>query len=222
MNIQHGEFIIKLIKNNGGEILNPKIDGLDVEFKGSQGGIVIIEEGAVFYNTKILLGSMGCVHIKKTHPRGIRNTKIEMACASKNKSVFIDEGYSIESSRFSMVNENNISIHIGKNCLLSSNILFRPSDGHTIYDIATGEILNKSKPIVIGDHVWVGAGCTFLKGSNIPNNTIIGTGSLLSKKFVDENTIIAGIPAKVVKRGVGWDRAYIPVYERDMKQKDNI
>ncbi len=64
--------------------------------------------------------------------------------------------------------------------------------------------------------------CTFLKGSNIPNNTIIGTGSLLSKKFVDENTIIAGIPAKVVKRGVGWDRAYIPVYERDMKQKDNI
>lgn len=33
MNIQHGEFIIKLIKNNGGEILNPKIDGLDVEFK---------------------------------------------------------------------------------------------------------------------------------------------------------------------------------------------
>ncbi|MCJ2813418.1 hypothetical protein LLG63_08080 [Escherichia coli] len=48
MNIQHGEFIIKLIKNNGGEILNPKIDGLDVEFKGSQGGIVIIEEGAVF------------------------------------------------------------------------------------------------------------------------------------------------------------------------------
>lgn len=98
MNIQHGEFIIKLIKNNGGEILNPKIDGLDVEFKGSQGGIVIIEEGAVFYNTKILLGSMGCVHIKKTHPRGIRNTKIEMACASKNKSVFIDEGCSIESS----------------------------------------------------------------------------------------------------------------------------
>ncbi|WP_244571862.1 hypothetical protein [Escherichia coli] len=77
MNIQHGEFIIKLIKNNGGEILNPKIDGLDVEFKGSQGGIVIIEEGAVFYNTKILLGSMGCVHIKKTHPRGIRNTKIQ-------------------------------------------------------------------------------------------------------------------------------------------------
>lgn len=68
MNIQHGEFIIKLIKNNGGEILNPKIDGLDVEFKGSQGGIVIIEEGAVFYNTKILLGSMGWgVYISKKH-----------------------------------------------------------------------------------------------------------------------------------------------------------
>lgn len=66
MNIQHGEFIIKLIKNNGGEILNPKIDGLDVEFKGSQGGIVIIEEGAVFYNTKILWEAWG-VYISKKH-----------------------------------------------------------------------------------------------------------------------------------------------------------
>lgn len=67
MNIQHGEFIIKLIKNNGGEILNPKIDGLDVEFKGSQGGIVIIEEGAVFYNTKIPLGKHGvCTYQKNT------------------------------------------------------------------------------------------------------------------------------------------------------------
>ena len=73
--------------------------------KGSQGGIVIIEEGAVFYNTKNPSWEAWGVHIKKTHPRGIRNTKIEMACIKRTNLFFIDEGCSIESSRFSMVNE---------------------------------------------------------------------------------------------------------------------
>lgn len=102
--------------------------------------------------------------------------------------------------------------------MLSSNVLFRPSDGHTIFDIATGVILNKSKPIILGDHTWVGASATFLKGSEIPNNSIIGTGSIVSKKFTEEFTAIAGIPASVVKNGVGWDRAYIPVFERELER----
>ncbi|MEB1083164.1 acyltransferase [Citrobacter sp. R-1.5.2] len=102
--------------------------------------------------------------------------------------------------------------------MLSSNVLFRPSDGHTIFDIATGVILNKSKPIILGDHTWVGASATFLKGSEIPNNSIIGTGSIVSKKFTEEFTAIAGIPASVVKNGVGWDRAHIPVFERELER----
>ncbi|HEH9419594.1 TPA: hypothetical protein SIA31_003682 [Aeromonas sobria] len=215
MNMQLGKFIYKLILKNGEQVENPTISGLDVEFKGTQGGVVEVEDGAVFHNTKIIIGGMGYVHIKKTHPRGIRNTKIEMGCACKFKKLFIDEGCSIESSRFSMINENDLTIKIGKHCMLSSNVLFRPSDGHTIFDITTGSILNKSKPIVLGDHIWVGASATFLKGAEIPNNSIVGTGSIISRKFTEEFTAIAGIPASVLKKGVGWDRAYIPVFERE-------
>lgn len=116
-----GNFIYKLLCSNGEEILNPQIDGLEVEFKGTQGGVVEIEEGAVFHNTKIFIGSQGHVRINKTYARGIRNTRIEMACAYKIKSLFIDEGCSIESSRFSMVNDNNLSVTI-RNCMISSNV----------------------------------------------------------------------------------------------------
>ncbi|EMD6908065.1 acyltransferase [Escherichia coli] len=214
MKVQLGIFAYRLLLNNGDVIENPQIDGLEVEFKGRYGGIVEIDEGAIFHNTKIIIGSMGHVHIKKTHIKGIRNTRIELACSCKIKTLFIDEGCSIESSRFAIVNDDNLVVKIGKDCMLSSGIVFRSCDGHTIFDISTNAILNKANPIILGDHVWVGAEATFLKGSEIPNNSIVGTGSIVSKKFTEENTAIAGIPASVVKKGINWDRAPIPIYER--------
>jgi len=206
-------FTYKLLLSNGDEILNPSIDGLSVEFTGNQGGIVEIEEGAVFHNTKIYIGSMGHIHIKKTHRRGIRNTVIYMACPYTFKSLYIDEGCSIESSQFALTDDNNIVVKIGKDCMLSSNIAFRPRDGHTIYDIDTGVVLNRSRPIILGDHVWVGSDVQFLKGAEIPNNSIIGTRSVVSRKHTEEHTVIAGIPASVVKRRVGWDRSYPPAFK---------
>ena len=208
-----GDFKYELLLSDGSEILNPNIDGLTVEFTGRQGGIVEIEEGAVFHNTKIYIGSMGHVHIKKTHRRGIRNTVVHMACSYSFKTLYIDEGCSIESARFVLINDNNISVKIGKDCMLSSNISFRPRDGHTIYDIDTGVVLNRSRPIVLGNHIWVGSEVEFLKGAEVPNNCIVGTGSIVSRKHTEEYTAIAGIPASIVKRRVGWDRAEPPAFE---------
>lgn len=93
-------------------------------------------------------------------------------------------------------------------------MFFRGCDGHTIFDINSGVVLNKSKPIVIGDHVWVGVDAIFLKGCEIPNITIVGTGSIASRKYSEQSTVIAGRPASVVKTGVNWDRSYIHVYEK--------
>ncbi len=191
MTIENDKFVYKLILANGSEIINPTIDGLSVEFKGSYGGIVEIHEGAIFYNTKI-----------------------ETACSCRHKKLFIDEGCSIESARFAIVNDDNLSVYIGKDCMLSSEIVFRSCDGHTIYSIDNNKVLNASKPIILGDHVWVGAKATFLKGTVIPNNSIIGTGSIVSKEFTEQFTAIAGIPAEVVKTGVNWDRDTIPAFLR--------
>ncbi|HEI3816188.1 TPA: acyltransferase, partial [Escherichia coli] len=80
--------------------------------------------------------------------------------------------------------------------------------------IDNNKVLNASKPIILGDHVWVGAKATFLKGTVIPNNSIIGTGSIVSKEFTEQFTAIAGIPAEVVKTGVNWDRDTIPAFLR--------
>lgn len=75
MTIENDKFVYKLILANGSEIVNPTIDGLSVEFKGSYGGIVEIHEGAIFYNTKIICGSMAHICIKKHITRGLKTQK---------------------------------------------------------------------------------------------------------------------------------------------------
>lgn len=52
--------------------------------------------------------------------------------------------------------------------------------------------------VQIGNNVWMGRGVMVLKDSIIGNNSIVGTGSVVTKKF-DDNQIIAGVPAKVLK-----------------------
>jgi len=214
MDVEIGKFAYRILCKDGSVIENPRIDGLEVEFRGRFGGLIEIEDGSIFKNSKISLGSGAVVTIKKTNLKGIKNTRVDTSCACKFKKLFIDEGCSIEGARFALVDDENLSITVGKDCMLGSNILLRPADGHTVFDVATGAVLNRSMPIVIGDHVWVGTGVTLLKGANVANNVVIGSNSLLSKRYDEEYVALAGTPARVVKRGINWSRSRIPEYER--------
>lgn len=62
---------------------------------------------------------------------------------------------------------------------------------------------NMTKPVVIEDHVWIGAGSTILKGVTLGAGSIIGAGSVVTKDVLS-NTVVAGNPAKVIKTGVKW------------------
>ena len=96
------------------------------------------------------------------------------------------------------------TLKIGENCMLSNNIHIW-GDGHSVLDYFSKDVLNKpSSPIVIGDHCWIGERVTLTKSAQIPNDTIVGIASVVSKKFTEEHTVIAGSPAKVVKTGISW------------------
>ena len=55
-----------------------------------------------------------------------------------------------------------------------------------------------SKPITIGDNVWIGANVIILKGVSVGSGSVIAAGSVVTKD-IPENCIAAGNPAKVVK-----------------------
>jgi acetyltransferase-like isoleucine patch superfamily enzyme len=95
--------------------------------------------------------------------------------------------------------------HIGCDCMFSSEIDLW-TDGHSVIDAKTREVLNvPTTPIIIGDHVWIGRGVKLTKGAQIPKDCIVGFGSVVTKKFTEENCVIAGNPAKVVKTGINWN-----------------
>lgn len=67
-----------------------------------------------------------------------------------------------------------------------------------------GQAINHPEKIAIGNHVWIGCRCTILKGSVLPDNSIIGARSLINRPIKGERTIIGGSPAKVLKTDVDW------------------
>lgn len=95
------------------------------------------------------------------------------------------------------------NIKIGDSCLFSSEIVFRTGDSHSLVDME-GNRINPAADVEIGDHVWVGYRVLINKGVYIAPNNMIGTGAIVTKKFEESNTVIAGVPAKVVKRNTNW------------------
>ena len=96
----------------------------------------------------------------------------------------------------------NKSITIGDNTLISWDCLILDTDFHKIYK--NEQIINEDKPIEIGNHVWIGAKTTILKGAKIPDGSIIGAGSICTGVLIDENSIYAGQPIKLVKHNINW------------------
>lgn len=103
------------------------------------------------------------------------------------------------------------SIVFGKDCLLSANICLRAGDSHSILDSTTGKRTNRSKSIIVGDHVWIGNTVLIFKGAQIGAHSIVGGGSVLSGKNFPENSLIAGNPATVVRGNVDWADERIPI-----------
>jgi len=121
-----------------------------------------------------------------------------------NCEIFIDSKTTIESVDFG-VSENNSKVYIGKDCMLSSGVKFKTGDSHSIIDAEKNIRINPAGNIYIGNHVWIGQDVIVLKNTTVGDNCVIGIRSLVGKTF-DENLLIAGTPAKILKEKINWTR----------------
>lgn len=99
--------------------------------------------------------------------------------------------------------EDNSKLIIGKDCMLSSYVQVRTGDSHSILDL-NGTRINYAESINIGDHCWLGEGCKVLKGVTLANDVVVSTGAIVTKSFA-KNTLLGGIPAKILKEKITWD-----------------
>lgn len=176
--------------------------GLSVKFKGKNSTITLGLPLARFSKSKISVGNNSKVEIKSSSDI-VKKLKISMA--DWQKCTIGRDFFTWETEIIFSIGKD-IEVNIGDDCMFSKGVLIRPSDGHTIYDISTNEILNYGKSINIGHHIWCAGDNSILKGANIPNNSIVAKGSIVTKAFDVPNSLYAGIPAKIIKTGVNWRR----------------
>ena len=98
-----------------------------------------------------------------------------------------------------------VPVVVGNDNLFSTNVDFKTGDSHSIISVQTGKRINPSMSIKVGNHNWFGHNVTILKGVELKENVIVGTGSIVTKSPEETNIVLAGTPAKVIKRGVGWN-----------------
>lgn len=97
------------------------------------------------------------------------------------------------------------SITIGDDCLFGWNITMNDGDGHSVISSDSGNVLNSNKPIFIGNHVWIAAEASILKGSFISNDSIIGYRTITAKAFTKSNVCIVGeYPGRISKENICW------------------
>lgn len=115
----------------------------------------------------------------------------------KNACLILGSGFSNHNLNLSCFNK----IEIGTNVIISDNVTIRDSDNHYMSNKDT--II--TKPIKIGNNVWIGINCTILKGVNIGDGAVIAAGSLVNKD-VPSRCLVGGVPSKILRENIDWVR----------------
>lgn len=207
---------IYLLNQNGERKEVNSISGLNIIFKG-ENSIVEIEDFPLPKFNKCNLKCGSNCYIKFSNSRYIIYD-LNMIITAYGSIFTVGKDFSCNNAEIVLHDEPNLEIHIGNDCMFAHNIMLRSSDGHTVYDIETKEILNKPEKvsITIGNHVWVGHGATILKNSKVSDNTVIAKSTLVNKKFEETNIILAGQPAKIVRKNINWDRKHTYAFEEEI------
>lgn len=147
-----------------------------------------------------------------------KNCKIRKNCSfwitGNNCSIVIGDNVTMQHNNHFNVHEDERSIIIGNGCMLSNNIIVRTSDDHGIFDLSTKKRLNKASDVIIGNHVWIAPNSRVYKGSVIEDGSIIGSNTLVTKR-VPANTLVVGMPARIVKENIEWKSSLVYQEEED-------
>lgn len=196
----HSNNVNLRIVGSGNKVIigkNCKLNNVSINIFGNFNTILIGSNTIIYSFTNIIVGDSASNEVD-------------------NCFVKIGEYVGIGSSTLLLM-EPSSKLFIGDNCAISSEIDIYVSDTHSLIS-SDGELLNYGTECRIGNHVWIGKSCKIGKNACIPNNTVVGWNSTVMGKFKEENTVIAGNPTKVIKRGVNWNyqspKAYLDMLER--------
>lgn len=154
------------------------------------------------FATKKLLVQMN----NATEPEAIRSFLSQITGTEIDESVtvftplYINYGKHTKIGKNVFINFDCVFLDLG-GITIEDNVLIAPkvsllTEGHPTTIEDRHSLI--PKPIHIKKNAWIGANSTILQGVTIGENAIVAAGSVVSKD-VPDNTIVGGIPAKIIK-----------------------
>lgn len=116
-----------------------------------------------------------------------RRVKLSSRITLGDKSGIGDESYFIG------------EVHIGNDVMMGPRCAFIASNhNYSNLSITMNQQGGCEKPIHIGNNVWIGYGAIIMSGVSVADGAIISAGAVVTKN-VEENAIVGGVPAKLIK-----------------------
>ncbi|SDL33765.1 sugar O-acetyltransferase [Kriegella aquimaris] len=122
---------------------------------------------------------------------------------------YCDYGENITIGAHTFVNANcffldNNIITVGENCLLGPYVQIYTAQHplkaceRIVQDVDGPRYLTSTRPVTIGDNVWIGGNSVIMPGVTIGDNVTIGAGSVVTKNIPDD-VLAYGNPCKIIQ-----------------------
>ncbi|MFL0471477.1 sugar O-acetyltransferase [Priestia sp. 179-F W1.4 NHS] len=89
-------------------------------------------------------------------------------------------------------------ITIGKNCMMAPGVHIY-TNTHPVNAEQRITEVEYTKPVTIGDNVWIGGRAVINPGVTIGHNVVIASGAVVIKD-VPDHVVVGGNPAKIIKK----------------------
>ena len=180
--------------------------GASIEFKGANCRVVFGPGskfgGAIVFHRDNSSVSMG----KWAWYRGRITLGLECAVSMGEKFY---SGFDLQIST-----AEGAGVTFGDDVLIANQCRIRADDSHPIYDGVSGERINPSRSIAVGDHVWIGQEVFVMPGSTIGSGCVIGARSVVTRsRPVPPHTLALGSPATVHREKINWVRTHLQMNE---------
>jgi len=128
--------------------------------------------------------------------------RVKLSCAGRSKH----EPAKIQIGRRCSIGDRTEihagrSVSIGNEVIIAWDCVIMDRDYHS-----TANGLENTEPVIIENRVWIGCRSILLKGITIGEGAVIAAGSVVTKD-VPPYTLVAGNPAREIKKVEGWLRA---------------
>ncbi len=145
----------------------------------------------LFYGLKIKFGKL----LAKSFPlNAVRIMGLKICSKTVGEKVYLGEDLLLIRGNF----EDNCHLSIGNRVAISPRVTIVLSS-HANWSRLAGSTKSIKGEIEIGDDCWIGTGVIIMPNIKIGQGAIVGAGSVVTK-HVHASTIVAGVPARELKK----------------------